>query len=129
MDSRSYCKLPITLHLTRIDVDAEGCVAAVCHTCGRPLDLHQPDNGHPDRLLGTCAACGGWHMIDVPVDQNEAYLVRLPDFQHLQSERNKLRKNAVTAHGQERGRRDLKAPETDPAHSLTNGDQRPRRFP
>jgi hypothetical protein len=38
--------------------------AAPCLRCGAALELHQPDGDAPQRLLGTCDACGGWHLID-----------------------------------------------------------------
>ena len=37
---------------------------ALCSCCGERLDLHQPDAERPDRLLGTCAECGAWFLID-----------------------------------------------------------------
>jgi hypothetical protein len=113
MDSRLYCKMPITLDVTVIDVTAEGCFTAVCRKCGRPLELHQPDEGQPDHLLGTCAGCGGWHMIDAPPDQKEAYVVALPEFEQLQAERIKPRTHSRTAHAPERARRDFVKPDPD----------------
>src|SRR5690348_11642794 len=36
----------------------------LCLVCHAPLTLHQPDCDTPDRLLGTCGACGAWHLVD-----------------------------------------------------------------
>jgi hypothetical protein len=35
-----------------------------CLACGESLVLHQPDLNAPERLLGTCDACGAWHLVD-----------------------------------------------------------------
>ena len=35
-----------------------------CPGCGMELDIHQPDHGLPERLLGTCPACRSWHIIE-----------------------------------------------------------------
>ncbi len=52
--------LTIVLLSTRARVPAE----VPCLSCGVALELHQPDGDAPQRLLGTCDACGGWHLID-----------------------------------------------------------------
>jgi hypothetical protein len=44
----------------------------ICHA---PLDLHQPDAGRPDRLLGTCEACNAWLL----VDRRGGLMLLLPD--------------------------------------------------
>jgi hypothetical protein len=51
----------ITLPLARF----EDVARAGCPRCGAPLDLHQPDPERPERLLGTCARCGAWFLLDV----------------------------------------------------------------
>src|SRR5689334_5176154 len=33
-----------------------------CPVCEAALSLDQPDPQRADRLLGTCPACGGWHL-------------------------------------------------------------------
>ena len=35
-----------------------------CLSCDTPLELHQPDSDTPERLLGTCPACGAWFILD-----------------------------------------------------------------
>ena len=36
-----------------------------CTKCESPLELHQPDQGLPERLLGTCEDCYAWYLMDV----------------------------------------------------------------
>ena len=36
----------------------------LCLACGELLSIHQPDADCPERLLGTCDACGSWHILD-----------------------------------------------------------------
>ena len=38
---------------------------ARCPKCQSHMELHQPDPGLPERLLGTCEGCNAWHLIDV----------------------------------------------------------------
>src|SRR4051794_13177290 len=35
-----------------------------CLSCGHPLSVHQPENGFPERLLGTCESCHNWYLWD-----------------------------------------------------------------
>jgi hypothetical protein len=34
-----------------------------CPNCQAPLEVHQPDVEHPERLLGTCKVCKAWCLI------------------------------------------------------------------
>ncbi|HWE39040.1 MAG TPA: hypothetical protein VG406_21005 [Isosphaeraceae bacterium] len=52
---------------------------APCPDCRSVLDLHQPEPDRPDRLLGTCPACGLWSLIVVADDDDQATLYPLPD--------------------------------------------------
>lgn len=36
----------------------------VCLNCDGALCWHQPDPDQPSRLLGTCPACGAWHILE-----------------------------------------------------------------
>lgn len=36
-----------------------------CVECSGELTWHQPDPDDPNRLLGTCPACGAWHVLDL----------------------------------------------------------------
>jgi hypothetical protein len=46
-----------------------------CARCGAILDIHQPDEQLPARLLGACPNCRAWHLIDVEA----GLMVILPD--------------------------------------------------
>jgi len=46
-----------------------------CLACGELLSIHQPDVNAPERLLGTCDACGAWHLVDA----DRGVTVLLPD--------------------------------------------------
>jgi hypothetical protein len=50
-----------------------------CPACDGDLDLHQPDPGDPDRLLGVCEECGDWFLMDLMPDQAEWMVVPLPE--------------------------------------------------
>jgi hypothetical protein len=47
--------------------------------CDVDLDLHQPDTEIPERLLGTCEACGRWYLIDAVSETDEAVMISLPE--------------------------------------------------
>src|SRR5262245_47419622 len=52
-----------------------------CPHCdaGTALELHQPVDSAPERLLGTCSSCGRWFLlIEVGEDSREALMVELP---------------------------------------------------
>ena len=51
----------------------------LCFSCDREMTLHQPDDGFPERMLSTCAACRLWYLGDFDIDSNEAVVVLLPD--------------------------------------------------
>ena len=50
-----------------------------CLSCGDRLTIHQPENGFPDRMLGTCEFCHNWYLWDFHSDGNHAVMVSLPD--------------------------------------------------
>ena len=58
----NLCRLPSLSH-------------ARCTACLSPLELHQPDEQLPTRLLGTCSRCRSWFLIDAV----EKVMVPLPD--------------------------------------------------
>lgn len=35
-----------------------------CARCSAMLERHQPDSERPENILGTCADCGAWYLID-----------------------------------------------------------------
>jgi hypothetical protein len=50
-----------------------------CLSCRESLTIHQPENGFPDRMLGTCDHCHNWYLWDFHGDLNRAVMVSLPD--------------------------------------------------
>lgn len=50
-----------------------------CLNCGELLTVHQPENGFPDRMLGTCESCHNWYLWDFHPDGDHAVMVALPD--------------------------------------------------
>ena len=67
----------ISVPLTVVPLSTRGRVPAEapCLGCGSALELHQPDGNAPERLLGTCDACGAWHLLDC----DGSVVVLLPD--------------------------------------------------
>jgi hypothetical protein len=50
-----------------------------CPRCAVPLNLLQPDENDPSRLLGLCEACSRWvFLVEVESDWKQAILVELP---------------------------------------------------
>jgi hypothetical protein len=35
-----------------------------CPACGEPLDINQPDQTRPERLLAVCCECSAWYVVD-----------------------------------------------------------------
>lgn len=51
-----------------------------CPDCRSPLNLIQPDEGEPARLLGTCDTCEKWaFLVELEPDWRRVLLVELPD--------------------------------------------------
>ena len=67
--------ISVPLMVVPLSTRARVTAGAACLGCGSPLELHQPDGDAPQRLLGTCAVCGGWHLIDC----GGSVVVLLPD--------------------------------------------------
>jgi hypothetical protein len=42
------------------------------------MNLHQPQEMVPERMLWTCDLCGAWFLMDLARGGSEAILVRLP---------------------------------------------------
>jgi hypothetical protein len=50
-----------------------------CPDCHSPLNLIQPDENEPARLLGTCDSCMKWSfLVELEPDWRKALLVELP---------------------------------------------------
>ncbi len=69
----------ISVRLSRVSTRAEDHKALLCMQCGESLELHQPDSGFPNRMLGTCDACRTWFLLDLIPGEPAAVMVVLPD--------------------------------------------------
>jgi hypothetical protein len=69
----------LTLDLIRLIPDPGDPSEILCPACHERLTLHQPDQKSPDRLLGTCAGCRAWYLIDLAL----AVMFRLPGEEDL----------------------------------------------
>jgi hypothetical protein len=72
-------ELTVGLKFATVPVSPDGLPSIACVSCGAPLDVHQPDADMPDRMLATCEACKGWHLLDCTAGAREVVLVLLPD--------------------------------------------------
>jgi hypothetical protein len=55
-----------------------------CPTCHSPLNLIQPDEDEPTRLLGLCDSCPKWYfLVELEPEWRKALLVELPDKDEL----------------------------------------------
>ena len=61
------------------DLDDGGCLV-----CEGPLDLHQPDVGRPDRMVGVCMKCERWYVLDSITGTDQALMILLPECDSLQ---------------------------------------------
>jgi hypothetical protein len=50
-----------------------------CPDCGNLLEIHQPESGFPDRMLGTCHQCHRWFVADFVPGHDEGVIVFLPN--------------------------------------------------
>jgi hypothetical protein len=78
-------QMTITSRMTELTISAEGLESPVCLDCRTRLDVHQPDEVHPEHLLGTCAGCGVWYLIEVGHNETEAYLIDLPNVNQIRA--------------------------------------------
>jgi len=65
----------LALDIIRLHPDPEAPSEVACPDCRGVLELHQPDQRLPERLLGTCPRCSAWFLIDTAA----AAMARLPD--------------------------------------------------
>lgn len=56
-----------------------------CLNCRKPVEIHQPDDGFPERMLGTCPHCREWYLWDFDVDSNDAVMVLLPNHNYFKA--------------------------------------------
>ena len=85
--SRPTLSGPIPLpagFVTRVISTGQGTRSLCCPDCWVPLDLLQPDENDPARLLGTCESCSKWvFLTELEPDWSKALLVELPSTETL----------------------------------------------
>ena len=60
-------------------LNPDGFAALRCLLCCKPLELHQPTEDMPERLIGACPhCCGACHVIDFMQGRLYALVVLLP---------------------------------------------------
>jgi hypothetical protein len=79
--ARTRIEAPVLTAEVATGPDAPAIVS--CPGCKIPLDLHQPDNLDPSRLLGICERCRSWQVIDLDLDRGQAILVLVPGRESL----------------------------------------------
>jgi hypothetical protein len=72
-------ELTIACNATKLTISAEGLEPPQCRKCQTALNIHQPDEDRPEHLLGTCAHCGEWYLIEYGPGLTEAFLFDLPN--------------------------------------------------
>ncbi len=76
----------VTLMLDVVPEAAQEPFGWRCPRCREELELHQPDAANPDRLLGTCGACGRWYVVDA-LSESQSLLAQIPDQAELRRAR------------------------------------------
>jgi hypothetical protein len=75
--------VPMKVGLFRLDPD--GFASLRCLHCCELLELNQPAEDEPERLIGVCPhCCGSWHIINLMLRRSEALIVLLPPSQTFQ---------------------------------------------
>jgi hypothetical protein len=74
----------VTLTMLRFSTAPQDIDGGCCLACDEYLDLHQPDAGSPDRMVGICDRCGRWYLIVVTSGTDDAVMVLLPDGEYFQ---------------------------------------------
>jgi hypothetical protein len=69
----------VPLTMTRLSTSHDSLTRVACMSCDLSLDLHQPDPGFPDRLLGIYAGCQRWYIVDFVPGEDEAVMVLVPE--------------------------------------------------
>jgi C4-type Zn-finger protein len=77
MDTQSF---DITLRVTGLAIQPGGYEQLYCPVCQSPLNIHQPEEEVPNRLLAscTCEECGLWLSLLMSPDRTKVYMIRLP---------------------------------------------------
>ena len=69
----------VSLTMARFSTPRDRFSGVMCLSCEIDLDLHQPDPGSPDRLLGICSGCQHWFILDLVPDEDEGVMVLVPE--------------------------------------------------
>lgn len=73
--------------IARTIVTTRGSRALRCPDCHSPLNLLQPDENNPARLLGICDSCGKWTILfELEPMWRKTVLVELPDEESVHRE-------------------------------------------
>jgi hypothetical protein len=78
--SPSRRSVSVDLELRSVPTNSATVEQVFCPRCKQPLTWNQPDSHAPDHLLGACAHCGCWCLLDVPHELHDAVMIRLPDW-------------------------------------------------
>ena len=99
----------LAIEVVPVSLRTEGLAGLCCTRCLVPLDIHQPDEAAPYRLLGTCPSCRGWTLVEVSRDGSHARLAVLPSLA-LDSSRSDVSNSSllVPPSGSKRPRSDAK---------------------
>jgi hypothetical protein len=83
MAQRGTRAMTIAMRGTLFLADPDGFAGLRCLNCGSELELIQPGQDLPDRLVGVCQhscdKCGGWHIINATSGGTEAVIALVPD--------------------------------------------------
>lgn len=78
MTASSLITVSVSLTMTRIATLRDEFSRATRMSCDFSLDLHQPEPGYPDRLLGICGV-RHWYILDLVSYGDEAAMVLVPE--------------------------------------------------
>jgi hypothetical protein len=82
MPSSLVRTIQISMKASLFRPGSDGFSSIVCLGCGQRLDLLQPGEDLPERLMGVCPhccdSCGSWHIVDFDPNLSEAVIVLLP---------------------------------------------------
>jgi hypothetical protein len=88
-------QMMIAWTVTPLPVSDEGIEPPVCRECEVDLNVHQPDEGRPEHLLGTCPCCGAWYLIELNSELTEAFLIDMPNVSLIHSAAAPTRKKLI----------------------------------
>jgi hypothetical protein len=82
MSSFPIRTIQVAMKSTRFRSSPDGILSIACLSCSERLELSQPGENAPERLLGLCPSCcdgcGAWHVISFSPGRSEAVIALLP---------------------------------------------------